>query len=120
VSLRSLFDNHLGDLARALQQRAPQLTISRVGESGTPARDATDPDILRWCDSHGFVLVTRDISTMPEHVAAVAADGVLVPGVIIANRAMSLGEALELLELVAEVIEPGELSGTVRFLSSFL
>jgi hypothetical protein len=102
-----------------LRQRAPQLTISQVGEPGTPARDATDPDILRWCDSHGFVLVTRDISTMPEHVAMVGAGGVSVPGVIIVNRSMSLGETIELLELIAEVIEPGELRDTVRFLSSF-
>ena len=119
MSLRYLFDNHLSDLARALRQRAPKLTISRVGEPGTPARDATDPDILHWCAANGAVLVTRDISTMPEHVAVARAGGVPVPGVIIANRSMSLGEALELLELIAEVIEPDELRDTVRFLSSF-
>jgi hypothetical protein len=119
VSLRYLFDNHLGDLARALRQRAPRLTIARVGEPGAPARDATDPDILNWCVTQGFVLVTRDISTMVEHVAVVRAVGVLVPGVIIANRSMGLGETLELLELVAEVVEADELRDTVRFLSSF-
>jgi len=119
VSLRYLIDNHLGDLARALRRRAPRLTIWRVGEPGMPARDAPDPDILHWCEAHGFVLVCRDTSTPEAHVAAVRADGVVIPGVIIANRTLGVGETLELLELIAELIELDELQDTVRFLSSF-
>jgi hypothetical protein len=119
VSLSYLFDVHLGDLADALRRAAPRLTVRRVGEPGTPARDAPDPDILRWCAAHAFVLVTRDVRTMGEHVEAVRAEGMGLPGVIIANRTLNMGETLDLLELVAEVVEPHELNGSVRFLSSF-
>jgi hypothetical protein len=37
----------------------PELVVWAVGDEGTPSKSTLDPDILIWCEEHGFVLVTK-------------------------------------------------------------
>jgi hypothetical protein len=54
-----LIDENIGPRLRsAIRRVAPQITVWCVGDAGAPPRGAKDPEILRWCQMHDFILVT--------------------------------------------------------------
>ena len=86
----------------------PELVVWAVGDEGTPQKRTLDPDILLWCDEHGFVLVTNNRTSMPPHLAEHLAQGRHVPGIFILNPNMSIGETIEELILIALASENDE------------
>lgn len=70
MTARYLLDAHVERaLATGLRQRDRELVAWRLGEPGAPPLDASDPDILVWCERNDFVLVTNNRRTMPGHLA---------------------------------------------------
>ena len=67
------------------------MTVRGLGDPGTPPQDAPDPAILRWCETHDFVLVTGNRRTMPQHLADHLDQGGHAPGILMLNPKMSLG-----------------------------
>ncbi len=81
MTLRYLLDENVAfALQLALRGHDPDLTVWAIGEPGAPPRGTLDPDILRWCEEHDFVLVTNNRRTMPEHLIAHLSSGRHVPG----------------------------------------
>ncbi len=95
-------------LGAGLARRNPELLMWRVGDPAGPALDAPDPEILRWCESEGYVLVTNNRHSMPVHLTDHLRAGWHVPGIFIVNDKLTLAELIENLLEVAELSLEGE------------
>ena len=99
--LRYLLDEHLPSALRSqLLRRAPALVVWMLGDPGAPRYGTLDPDILLWCEANGFVLVTRNRTSMPVHLQAHLAAGHHVPGIFVLPPQMTLGTIMDQLLLV--------------------
>jgi hypothetical protein len=117
VTLNYLLDGHvLLALARGLEQRAREPTVRRLGDPEVPALHAPDPEVLRWCERHDFVLITKDRHSMPQHLADHVRSGGHVPGIFILNDRMSLSETITNLIEVAELSLEREYRDQIRYL----
>lgn len=96
--LRLLVDQNFDhDILRGLERRLPNLdyvTAAEMGLSETP-----DPELLEWAMKERRVIVTHDQSTMPDHVAERLSNGFGVFGVLIVPSRMTIGIAIDELEL---------------------
>jgi len=99
-----------------LLRREPDLVVWAVGDEGSPPKGTLDPDILIWCEKHGFVLVTNNRTSMPPHLAEHLAQGHHVPGIFILNPKMSIGETIEELILIALASEDDEYQNYITHL----
>jgi predicted nuclease of predicted toxin-antitoxin system len=117
MTLRYLLDTHvLHALAEGLRRRHLELIVWRVGEPPGPPSDAPDPDILNWCESNDFVLITKDRSSMPVHLADHLARGGHIPGIFILNPDMTLGDIIENLLAAADLSFENEYLDQIRYL----
>lgn len=99
-----------------IRRRQPDWVIRSVGEPATPPRGTLDPEILIWCEENDFVLVTNNRTSMPQHLSAHNAQNRHVPGVLILNPNLSVGETLDELILIAEVVAGDELRDRIEYL----
>ena len=118
MTLRYLLDENVAfALQLALRGHDPDLTVWAIGEPGAPPRGTLDPDILRWCEEHDFVLVTNNRRTMPEHLIAHLSSGRHVPGILLLTESAGLGETVELLHLAAHASQPDEHRDQIKYLT---
>ncbi len=97
-------------------RQEPELIVWAVGDEGAPAKSTLDPDILIWCEEHGFVLVTNNRTSMPPHLTDHVAQGRHVPGIFIMNPNMSIGDTIEELILIVATSEVDEYQDSIRYL----
>ncbi len=82
--MRLLLDEHLPrEVAEALGARFPALEAISIYD--TAWRGLSDPQLLEVLDREEWVLVTRDVNTIPEFVKARLAAGLTHGGVIYAD-----------------------------------
>lgn len=72
-----------------------------VGESWAPPFGTLDPEILKWIEVEGRLLVTRDIRSMPIHLEDHLANGGDVPGILEIRPGTTIPKILDALQLVA-------------------
>lgn len=114
-----LLDENVDPLFRTqLLQHEPEMVIWKVGDSGAPPRGTLDPDILSWCEEHDFVLVTNNRRSMPVHLTDHVAAGRHVPGILILDAEMTIGETLDELILIWGASHPNEYQDRIVFLPS--
>ena len=82
--------------------RNPSLVMRAVGEKDVPPKGTKDPEILCWCEENGFILVTNNRKSMPVHLADHFAAGRHVPGILILNSKLTIGQTIDELTLIAE------------------
>jgi hypothetical protein len=112
-----LFDEHVPPaFAAQLRSRSPDLTVWVIGDSGAPIRGTLDPDVLVWCEQHGFVLVTNNRRSMPVHLEDHLRAGRHSPGILTIKPDMGIGETLDELILVAELALPADLLDRIVYL----
>ena len=100
----------------ALIRRAPGLAVYAVGGPGGPARGTLDPDLLRWVEEHGCLLVTRDRASVPAHLAHHMASGRHVPGIaIVPRRHVGWGDVIDGI-LLLQAASPDELADQIVYL----
>jgi hypothetical protein len=63
-------------------------------------KGTSDPDLLAWIEKTGYILVSGNRRTIPEHVRAHYAAGHRIPGILLLRRGASLGEDIEQLYLL--------------------
>jgi hypothetical protein len=103
MSLKYLLDENVDPIYRnEFRRRSSDLVMWVVGDPGAPSRGTLDPEILYWCEEHGFVLVTNNRKSMPVHLADHIAEGRHVPGILILGSKLSIGQNLDELILIAE------------------
>lgn len=103
MTLKYLMDENIDPTyTTQLRRLKPDLFVLTVGELTAPPRGTLDPEILCWCEEHGFILVTNNRKSMPVHLSEHVAQGRHVPGILILNAKLSVGENLEELILFAD------------------
>ncbi len=117
MSIHYLIDENVGSLyKRQLLKKDSEVRVYAVGDPGCPPRGTLDPEILFWCEEIGCILVTNNRASMPPHLAAHLAQGYHVPGILILNERMSIGEAIEELLLIAEEGIPSAYQDRITYL----
>jgi hypothetical protein len=102
MAIRFLLDENVPTEYRTqLQRQEPTLTVWIVGDPGAAARGTLDPEILCWCEESGFVLVTSNRKSMPQHLADHLAAGRHVPGILNFELGSPMRPVLEELVLFA-------------------
>jgi len=77
-----------------------EIDVLVVGQPLAPPKGTSDRDILTWTEKTGYILVTANRRTIPEHVQAHYAAGRHIPGVLLLRRGASLRQIIEQLYLL--------------------
>jgi hypothetical protein len=113
--LRLLFDEDVhGDILAGLRLRQPNLDVIRVqdvGLSHTP-----DAVILEWAAQNGYTVVSVDKKTLAVDAWDRVLRGLPMPGVAILRMLLTIGQAIDELELVARVGNPDDFRDLVVYL----
>lgn len=99
-----------------LLRRKPEMEVLAVGDDMAPAFGTPDPELLRWIERQGYVLVSRNRRTLSQHLRQHLADGGHVPGILLLGRRSSIGQILEDLVLIWEEARPEEYRDQVEYL----
>jgi hypothetical protein len=116
-----VLDEHLRRILwNAIQQHnaggIDLLDVVRVGDPADLPLGTKDPELLLWAEREQRVLVTRDGSTMPGHLAAHLAAGRHSLGILILRPGHPLPQLLFYLALAAYILDPAELRDQYRYL----
>lgn len=76
-------------------RRQPEIEIRVVGGDMAPPLGTPDLDILSWLESEGYILVSRNRSTMPQPLREHLATGRHVPGIILLRPQSSIGRIID-------------------------
>ncbi|MBF2017529.1 MAG: DUF5615 family PIN-like protein [Richelia sp. RM2_1_2] len=117
MNLKYLIDENVNPLyPKQIRQREPSIIVKVVGELNIPPKGTLDPEILDWCEENNFVLVTNNRTSMPVHLADHIAKNRHIPGILIINPNLSVGENLEELILLALASEENEYQDRIVYL----
>ncbi len=117
--LRYLFDENVDTaLVAALRRREPDLTIWKIGEPDMLPLGTLDPAILVECELRDLVLITNNRHSMPTHLADHLAAGRHIPGILLINPGLKIGQILNYLILAAYSSLPDEYRDQIQHLSS--
>jgi len=98
--LRLLMDEDVhGDIINGLRLRQPTIDLMRAQDVGL--RQTPDPIILEWAAREGRVVVSVDKKTLAADAWDRVARGLPMPGVAILRILLTIGHAIEQLELIA-------------------
>lgn len=98
---RFLLDEHVPHAIQSqLLRLNAEIDVLMVGQPLAPPKGTSDADILAWIEKTGYILVTGNRRTIPEHVRAHYAAGHRVPGILLLRRGASLGQVIEQLYLL--------------------
>jgi hypothetical protein len=121
VALLYLLDEQLrGPLWQAIQHHNARgvepLDALCVGEAGAPPLGSLDPELLLWAEANNRVLVTRDVQTMPAHLAAHLQAGNHSPGVFMLRRHWTIPLVIAGLVLHDQAGEPADYADGITYL----
>ena len=103
MTLKFILDENVDPVYQTkFLQKNPELVMWAIGDPGTPPKSTLDPEILCWCEEENFLLVTNNRKSMPVHLADHIAQGRHVPGILILNANLTIGETIEELTLIAQ------------------
>ncbi len=117
MDIRYLLDENVNPVLRVeLLKRAAGMIIWKVGDPGAPSRGTADPDILLWCEKNSFILVTNNRKSMPKHLKNHLANNHQIPGILVLNPEMSIGDTIEELLLIWELSDALEYRNLILYL----
>ena len=121
MPLKYLIDEHLlGDFAKSLiiagVSQGVALDVLEIGNDIAPVLGTKDPELLLWCEAQDRILISRDVTTMPDHLAAHIAIGHHSPGIFMIRPNRSWMEVLEDLVGLAEASLPDEWRDQILFI----
>ena len=103
-------------LRNQLLRRAPEIDMLAVGDEMGPARGTPDPQLLRWIEREGYIVVSRNRRTMPRHLRDHLEAGGHIPGIFLLRRHYSVGQLLEDLLLIWAAGRPEEYRDRIEYL----
>lgn len=95
-------------VTRGLRRRLPEVSVLQVGDPDGPAKGASDPEVLEFCEHQRRLLVTADRSTMADHVREHLEAGRHAWGVLLIGPNASLGQVLDDICLIYEASDDAE------------
>jgi len=113
MPLRYLLDENLRGpfwtaMVQANGESALPVEIACIGEYGAPQLASLDTDILIWAEQRGYVVVSNDLRTMPETLAAHLGSGRHLPGIFLIHLPGSIPQLMEALLYYATESEEDE------------
>ncbi len=97
--MKFLTDEHISlALVRGLLRQKPDLNILALRDTDLLGKD--DPTILEWAASQGRIMLTQDVSTLPDFAYERVAKELPIPGVFVLRRKASLAQLIENLILI--------------------
>jgi predicted nuclease of predicted toxin-antitoxin system len=97
--MKFLTDEHVSlALVRGLLRQKPGLDIIPLRDTDLLGKD--DPTILEWAASQGRIVLTRDVSTLPDFAYERVAKELPMPGVFVLRLKASLAQLIEDLTLI--------------------
>ena len=98
---RFLIDEHVNRaIQRQLRRIQPDIDVLSIGDPGAPRTGTPDPEILIWIEKNGYILLTENRSTMPNHIAEHHASGRQFPGIFWLRPSAGIGKVVEELFLI--------------------
>ena len=98
---RFLIDENLSRIYQTqLLDYGQSLTVLMIGDAGAPERGTQDPEILDWCEQNGFILITNNRKSMPQHLKHHLAAGNHVPGIFTISRKVEPKRIVEELMII--------------------
>lgn len=107
--LRYYLDEHM-PLALAMQLRVHGINVLTTAEAGNANRRLPDESQLAFATREGYVLVTED-----HDFTQLASQFTDHAGIVFFPIKLSLGAAVQYLELLAQVTEPDEIAGQLIY-----
>jgi hypothetical protein len=107
-------ENFNNDILRGIRRRNRDIDIVRIQDEGLSG--AIDPVVLEWAAGVGRLLLTHDVSTMTAFAYDRVRAGLSMPGIVEADRELSIGKAIEDIILLAECSRDGEWEGQIIYL----
>ncbi len=101
---------------REINVRQPKVAVWRVGDPGAAPLQASDLEILKWCEANTFVLVTNNRKTMAGELNRHVAQGGHVPGIFMVDPGANVRELAEDLSLIEGASFPNEFQDQIRYL----
>lgn len=115
--MRYLLDEHIPPRYRTqLLRTEPGLTVWAIGDPGAPPLGTPDRQILAWCETHDFLLITNNRKSMPQHLAEHLTHGRHVPGILVIDLEASIGQMLAELALIAGASQADEYQDMILYL----
>jgi hypothetical protein len=103
LNIRYLLDENMPHGVRdQLLYHEPGMQVLCIGDDMAPPIGSPDPDILEWLEQFGYILVSRNRKTIPNHLKEHLEKGKHVPGIILLRRKISMGQLIEDLLLIRE------------------
>jgi hypothetical protein len=102
------------NITRGLVRRNPEIDVVSIQEVGLVGAD--DAAVLAWAAAQQRVLLSHDVTTLTRHAYERTRNGQPMPGVFEVSQALSVGQVIEDLLLVAECSLDDEWEGQVRYL----
>lgn len=98
---RLLLDEHVNRaIQRQLRRLDSRIEVLAIGDPGAPPAGTSDPDLLRWLEENGYILVTENRSTIPGHLSEHFAAGRHIPGLFWIRPGVGIGRIIEELYLI--------------------
>jgi len=95
-----------GRLLSGILRRLPGLDIVRVQDVGLRTRE--DAVLLAWAAKDSRLMLTHDSSTMPDEAYRRVESGLAMPGVVVINKNLPLGQNIDDIVLLASASAEGE------------
>jgi len=115
MPLRMLADEDFdGRIVRGLLRHIGNLHLTRVPDEGLSGR--SDDEVLDWAATHGHVVISHDISTMPPTGWQCVQDGLPMAGLIVASKRLAISVVIDELQFIAESSDHDDWVNQVRFL----
>ncbi|MDF5730793.1 MAG: DUF5615 family PIN-like protein [Rhizonema sp. PD38] len=117
MAIRYLLDEHLNPAYRSqLVRRNPDLVVRIIGDLDVLLKDTPDPEILIWCKTNEFILVTNNRKSMPGHLADHLANSRHIPGIFTIDANQSIGQTVEELIIIAGASFKNEYQDRIEYL----
>ena len=113
--LRILIDQDFDhDILRGLIRRLPALDFETA--LSVDLNQVEDQDLLLWAAANQRILLTHDRKTMPRHFGALLTQNEMLAGVIVVPRRLSIGQAIDELEIMISCSAMTEWQNIIKIL----
>jgi hypothetical protein len=85
---------------RQLRRLDAAISVLLIGDHSAPPKGTLDHELLLWLEANGYILITNDRSTMPEHLVEHYRQAHHIPGIFWLRPNASIGEVIETLHLI--------------------
>ena len=101
---------------KQVRKLEPSIDIHCVGELGFPPLGSSDPNILKWLEKAGYILITENRKTIPTHFSNHIEANRHLPGIFVVTKQLSHMDLVEELILIWETTESEEFKDIILYL----